>query len=103
MNDNATTHDPFADFDEERSSAPAPEATRQSTSSHGNGGNYADNLFSEKIKTRNRTFFLDLKRSVNGKFLKISELSRGKKSTIIMDAEDIPGFLEALSKIHSEL
>lgn len=99
------TSDPFADFDEARTSSEVEKVdipTSNNIASNGNGG-FSDSLVSEKIKTRNRTFFLDLKKSVNGKFLKISELSRGKKSTIMMDAEDIAGFIESMKKIQAGL
>ena len=61
---------------------------------------YAEEIISKKISAKFRTFFLDLKQSKNGKFLKISEKSRGgQKSTIMMDAEDIPQFIKALQEI----
>lgn len=67
------------------------------------GGSYADEIFSKKISAKFRTFFVDLKQSSNGKFLKISEKSRGRKSTIMMDAEDIPAFIEALQEVQGHL
>lgn len=99
--------DPFAEFDEERTSSAVPEdnstpSAGNYSNDHGNGS-FSDNLMTKKISTRNRTFFLDLKKSVNGKFLKISEKSRGKKSTIMMDAEDIPGFIDAMNEIRGAL
>jgi len=67
------------------------------------GGSYADEVFSKKISAKFRTFFIDLKQSSNGKFLKISEKSRGRKSTVMMDAEDIPVFIEALKEVQGHL
>jgi len=68
------------------------------------GGGYSSELASKKIKGRQRTFFVDLKESSNGKFVKISELSRGgQRSTIMFDGEDIDSFIEALQEIKSEL
>ena len=64
---------------------------------------YADEIFSKQIKAKFRTFYIDLKQSHNGKFIKISEKSHGKKSTIMMDAEDIPQFIEALKEVQGEL
>lgn len=66
-------------------------------------GSYASELFSKQIKAKFRTFFVDLKESSNGKFIKISEKSHGRKSTIMMDAEDIPVFIEALEEVRQKL
>lgn len=72
--------------------------------SSGGGGGYAQELVTKKIKGRQRTFFLDLKESSNGKFIKISELSRGgQRSTIMFDGEDIDAFIEALQELKTEL
>ena len=72
--------------------------------SGGQGGrSYADEVFSKKISAKFRTFFVDLKQSSNGMFLKISEKSRGRKSTIMMDAEDVPEFIEALKEVQTHL
>lgn len=99
--------DPFADFDEETTSKPmsaTPSAPAPSSHSGMSGGRYADEIFSEKISARMRTFFIDVKQSSNGKFVKISEKSRGgKKSTIMMDAEDVPAFIESLQKAQAHL
>jgi len=73
-----------------------------SVSDRGNGG-YASELFSKQIKAKFRTFFIDLKESTNGKFVKISEKSHGRKSTIMMDAEDVPIFVEALQEVQGKL
>lgn len=69
---------------------------------NGNDG-YASELFSKQIKAKFRTFFVDLKESANGKFVKISEKSHGRKSTIMMDAEDVPVFIEALQEVNGKL
>lgn len=76
-----------------------------SVSGNGNGSDngYASELFSKQIKAKFRTFFIDLKESSNGKFIKISEKSHGRKSTIMMDAEDIPIFIEALREVEGKL
>lgn len=84
-------------------SAGAAVATVTSSDGGGNGGNYASELFSKQIKAKFRTFFVDLKESSNGKFIKISEKSHGRKSTIMMDAEDIPVFIEALQEVREKL
>ncbi len=74
-----------------------------SSGGNGNGNGYASELFSKQIKAKFRTFFIDLKESSNGKFIKISEKSHGRKSTIMMDAEDIPVFIEALQEVSTHL
>jgi hypothetical protein len=78
------------------------ESTGASMGNNGNGG-YASELFSKQIKAKFRTFFVDLKESANGKFVKISEKSHGRKSTIMMDAEDVPVFIEALQEVNGKL
>ena len=86
----------FDDVENESESV-APEPTNE-----GNNG-YASELFSKQIKAKFRTFFVDLKESSNGKFVKISEKSHGRKSTIMMDAEDVPVFIQALSEVQEKL
>lgn len=82
------------------SSAPAPKPVRQ-----GGGGasRYGEELHTITIRARQRTFYIDLKQSANGKFLKVSEKSRGgQKSTIIFDIEDLPKFIEALQEMQGK-
>ena len=67
------------------------------------GGGYAQEIFSKQIKAKFRTFFVDLKESSNGKFVKISEKSHGRKSTVMMDAEDVPAMIEALQEVQKQL
>ncbi len=74
-----------------------------SSGGNSNGNGYASELFSKQIKAKFRTFFIDLKESSNGKFIKISEKSHGRKSTIMMDAEDVPVFIEALQEVSTHL
>lgn len=92
----------FEDVDS--SSDPVVEPTEEtpSVSSKGGGG-YATELFSKQIKAKFRTFFVDLKESTNGKFVKISEKSNGRKSTIMMDSEDVPAMIEALQEIQTHI
>lgn len=77
--------------------------TTGGTTGGGSGNGYASELFSKQIKAKFRTFFIDLKESSNGKFIKISEKSHGRKSTIMMDAEDVPVFIEALQEVAEKL
>ncbi|MBU1017767.1 hypothetical protein KKA33_01935 [Patescibacteria group bacterium] len=81
----------------EPSEAPAP------ASAGGRGGKYADEIFSKTIHAKFRTFYVDLKESTNGKFVKVSEKSHGRKSTIMMDAEDVPAMIEALQEVQAKL
>lgn len=72
----------------------------------GGGGNrsFADDLHSVTIHARQRTFYIDLKQSGNGKFLKISEKSRGgQKTTIMFDSEDLDKMIEALTEMKTRL
>lgn len=71
--------------------------------SHGGDRRYANEVFSESIHAKFRTFYIDLKESHNGKFVKISEKSRGRKSTIMMDAEDVPEMIKVLQKVQEKL
>lgn len=86
---------------EPSASEPGSEPGSGTKSSSGNG--YAAELFTKQIKAKFRTFFVDLKESSNGKFVKISEKSHGRKSTIMMDAEDVPQFIEAFQEIEKKL
>ncbi|MBN2307234.1 hypothetical protein JXD20_04575 [Candidatus Peregrinibacteria bacterium] len=95
-------------FDDVESSADSETGEREkemngNENGNGNGNGYASELFSKQIKAKFRTFFVDLKESANGKFIKISEKSHGRKSTIMMDAEDIPVFIEALQEVRGKL
>lgn len=72
----------------------------------GGGGNrsFADDIHSVTIHARQRTFYVDLKQSGNGKFLKISEKSRGgQKTTIMFDVEDLDKMIEALTEMKTRL
>ncbi len=68
---------------------------------HGGGrGGFANDLHSVTIHARQRTFYVDLKESGNGKFLKVSEKSRGgQKTTIMFDVEDLDQMIAALQEM----
>jgi hypothetical protein len=74
---------------------------------HGGGGggrSFAQDLHSVTIHARQRTFYIDLKQSGNGKFFKISEKSRGgQKTTIMFDSEDLDKFIEALNEMKTKM
>lgn len=68
------------------------------------GGRFAQDLHSVTIHARQRTFYIDLKESGNGKFFKISEKSRGgQKTTIMFDIEDLDKFIDALQEMKTKL
>lgn len=70
----------------------------------GGGGRFAQDIHSVTIHARQRTFYVDLKESSNGKFFKISEKSRGgQKTTIMFDVEDLDKFIEALNEMKGKL
>jgi len=87
--------------DDDGAAAPAPRPPRG-----GPAGDrrYADEIHSVTIHARQRTFYIDLKQSGNGKFFKISEKSRGgQKTTIMFDAEDLEKFVEALNEMKAHV
>ncbi|MBI3619379.1 hypothetical protein HY213_05100 [Candidatus Peregrinibacteria bacterium] len=70
----------------------------------GDGGRYATDLHSVTIHARQRTFYIDLKESGNGKFFKVSEKSRGgQKTTIMFDVEDLDQFIKAFEEMKTKL
>jgi hypothetical protein len=100
--------DPFDSIIEDFDKKPAPQSASDGDSqgddkgagNSSGGRNYAQELISEKISGRQRTFFIDLKESGNGKFIKMSELSRGgQRSTIMFDIEDLDPIIEGLQKV----
>ena len=88
----------FSAYDNDGAVASTPEKESRSQNS---GYAYSEELFSRKIEAQNKTYFIDLKLSVRGKFLKISERSNGRKSTIMIDADHLPEMFEIMSRIES--
>jgi hypothetical protein len=84
---------------------PAPGSSSSSGSSDGSGGGqYGKEIHSITIRAKQRTFYIDLKESSNGKFFKVSEKSRGgRKTTIMFDAEDLGAFVDALTEMKTKL
>ncbi len=67
-------------------------------------GRFAQDIHSVTIHARQRTFYIDLKESGNGKFFKVSEKSRGgQKTTIMFDVEDLDKFIEAFQEMKTKL
>lgn len=83
----------------------APQASVPFGGSNGGGGRqYADEIHSVTIHARQRTFYIDLKQSGNGKFIKVSEKSRGgRKTTIMFDVEDLDQIIAALNEMKTKL
>lgn len=60
-------------------------------------------LHTEKIITDRKTFFLDLKENDRGMFVRITEDVRGRRDTIIVPAEVLYEFIEALQQIQDTI
>jgi hypothetical protein len=83
---------------------PASAGPSGSSSSGSDDRQFGKELHSITIHARQRTFYIDLKESGNGKFFKVSEKSRGgRKTTIMFDAEDLDAFLNALNEMKSKV
>lgn len=102
---NPGSDDPLAPSSNFGAPAPQQHQPRPPRQGGGNaGGRYGEELHSVTIRARQRTFYIDLKQSSNGKFVKISEKSRGgQKTTIIFDIEDLPKFIEALGEMQAKI
>lgn len=56
-------------------------------------------LYTEKIFTERKVFFMDLKENDRGRFLKITEDVRGRRDTIMLPIETLSEFIEALHRV----
>lgn len=97
---NASLSDTGYQFDDDMDTS-HPASSSGSGPARGDG--YANEIFTKTIHAKFRTFYIDVKESRNGKFLKISEKSKGRKSTVMMDAEDVPKVIEALQEAGGKL
>ena len=61
----------------------------------------SDLLHTEKILADRKTFFLDLKENARGKVVKITEEVSGNRDTIMVPAEILKDFIEALTDIRT--
>ncbi len=59
-------------------------------------------LYTEKVLSDRKIFFLDLKENNRGRFVKITEDVRGRRDTIILPIEAIDDFMEALGRVAHE-
>lgn len=60
-------------------------------------GNYP--IHTEKVFADRKIFFLDLKENDRGQFVKITEDVRGRRDTIMVPAEVLDDFIEALQNV----
>lgn len=60
-----------------------------------------DRLHTEKIIADRKTFYLDLLQNARGKVVKITEDVSGNRDTIMVPAEILNDFIEALSDIQA--
>ena len=98
--------DPMSDLagGAEENDAPAPAQSAPTPNNGGGDGRFANEVHSVTIHAKQRTFYIDLKQSTNGKFFKVSEKSRGgQKTTIMFDAEDLDKFIEAFDEMKSHV
>nr|ALS04732.1 transcriptional activator protein pur-alpha [Pseudodiaptomus poplesia] len=59
---------------------------------------YDKDIQSSSFFTQNKKYFMDVKESAKGKYLKISELSRGKRFTLMVDGSDVAKFQSSLEE-----
>ena len=94
----------MGDMDGGSHSAPAPQQSHHHHSGGGSQRSFAQDVHSVTIHARQRTFYIDLKQSGNGKFMKISEKSRGgQKTTIMFDVEDLDKFIAAFEEMKGKI
>lgn len=58
-----------------------------------------DNLHTEKIIADRKVFFMDLKENARGRVVKITEDVNGNRDTIMIPAEILGDFIDALTDI----
>lgn len=60
-------------------------------------------IFSKKLDVEAKTFFFDLKKNPKGKYLKISELSEGRRDSIVIPEKGIDEFINSLKIIKLQI
>ena len=69
----------------------------------GHGGDYRrrrdEPLYTEKIFSDRKVFFVDLKSNDRGRFLKITEDVRGRRDTIMGPEESLQELIDALQNV----
>ena len=69
---------------------------------YGDDGQEHNNpLHTEKIFADRKIFFLDLKENDRGRFVKITEDVRGRRDTIMVPADVLDDFVEALINVQT--
>ena len=58
-------------------------------------------LHTERVTTNNKLFLIDLKKNHAGYYMKLSEISNQKKSSIFIPHEGIAEIMAAFEKIYS--
>jgi hypothetical protein len=58
-------------------------------------------IYTEKITTNNKTFLIDLKENQGGFYLKVSEWSNNKKSSIYIPSEGIKNFIDSFIELQN--
>ncbi len=58
-------------------------------------------IHTEKVFADRKIFFLDLKENDRGRFVKITEDVRGRRDTIMIPAEVLDDFVEALKNVQT--
>ena len=56
-------------------------------------------LYTEKVLSDRKIFFMDLKENDRGRFVKITEDVRGRRDTIMLPIEALDDFLDALNRV----
>ena len=59
-------------------------------------------LYTEKVLSDRKIFFIDLKENARGRFVKITEDVRGRRDTIILPTEALEEFIDALHRVADE-
>ena len=75
---------------------------RRVSMEHQNHSDRSGPLYTEKVLSDRKIFFLDLKENNRGRFIKITEDVRGRRDTIIVPVEALDEFMEALSRVADE-
>ena len=60
-------------------------------------------ICSKTVQVENKIFHFDLKANSGGKFLKITELSKGRRNTVIIPAAGVLECREAMNEILKSL
>lgn len=58
-----------------------------------------EELYSQKLRIQNKDLFVDLKQNKNGKYVKISERSKGRRSSILLPSSGISDLVVCLTNI----